>query len=70
MGIDQQLHLTDLLVNFFHEGDHKVHKLVFIRLLCVEVGEQKADVIPLHWFPSEDKEALCLHHDEVHELVT
>ena len=26
-GIDQRLHLTDLLVSFFHEGDHKVHKL-------------------------------------------
>ena len=46
-GIDRQLHLTDFFVNFLHEVDHKVHQLVLIHLFCVEVGDQKADVIPL-----------------------
>lgn len=45
--VDRQLHLTDLLVDLLHEVDHKVHQLVFVHLLCVEVGDQKTDVIPL-----------------------
>ena len=27
-------------------------------------------ITDLHWFPSEDKEVLCSHHHEAHELVT
>lgn len=46
-SIDRQLHLTDFLVDLFHEVDHKVHQLVFVHLLCVEVGDQKTDVISL-----------------------
>lgn len=46
-GIDRQLHLTDLFVNLLHEVDYKVHQFVFVHLLRVEVGDEKADVIPL-----------------------
>lgn len=46
-GIDRQLHFTDLLVDFFHKVNHKVHQFVFVHLLCVEVGDQKTDVVAL-----------------------
>lgn len=46
-GVDGQLHFTDLLVYFFHEMNDKVHQFVFVHLLCVEVGDQKTDVIAL-----------------------
>lgn len=38
-GVDRELHLTDLLVDLFHEMDHKIHKLVLVHLLRVEVGD-------------------------------
>jgi hypothetical protein len=46
-GIDRQLHLTDLLVDLFHEMDDEVHQLVLVHLLCVEVGDEETDVIAL-----------------------
>lgn len=46
-GVDRQLHFTDLLVNFLHEMDDKVHQFMFVHLLCVEVGDEKTDVIAL-----------------------
>lgn len=38
-GIDRELHLTDLLVDLFHEMDHEIHKLVLVHLLRVEVSD-------------------------------
>lgn len=35
--------------------DHKVHQLVFVHLLCVEVGDQKTDVIPLEKEDSKEE---------------
>lgn len=46
-GVDRQLHLADLLVDLLHEVDDKVHQLVFVHLLRVEVGDQEADVVTL-----------------------
>lgn len=46
-GINGQLHLADLLVNLLHEVDDKVHQLVFVHLLRVEVGNQEANIISL-----------------------
>lgn len=45
--VDSQLHLADLFVDFLHEMDDKVHQLVLIHLLRVEVGDEEADVIAL-----------------------
>lgn len=47
----------------------KVHQFVLVHLLCVEVGDEKTDVIALHWFPPEDEEVLRPHHHEPHELM-
>lgn len=68
-GVDRQLHFTDLFVNFLHEMNDKVHQFMFVHLLCVEVGDEKADVIALHWFPPQDEEVLCSHHHETHEFM-
>lgn len=46
-GIDREFHLTDFLVNLLHEMDDKVHQLVLVHLLRVEVCDQEADVIAL-----------------------
>lgn len=46
-GVHRQLHLADLLVDLLHEVDDKVHQLVLVHLLCVEVGDEEADVISL-----------------------
>lgn len=46
-GVDGQLHLTDLLVDLLHEMDDKIHQLVLVHLLCVEISDEKADVIAL-----------------------
>lgn len=46
-GVDGQLHLTDLFVNFLHEMNDIVHQFVFVHLLCVKVGDEEADVIAL-----------------------
>ena len=37
----KQFHFRDLLVNFFHELNDEIHKLVFKHLLCVKVGDQE-----------------------------
>lgn len=46
-GINRQFHLADLLVDLLHEVDDKVHQLVFVHLLRVEVGNQEANIISL-----------------------
>ena len=46
-GVDRQLHLTDLFVDLLHEVNDKVHQLVLVHLLCVEVGYEETDVITL-----------------------
>ncbi len=46
-GIDGQFHLADLLVDLLHEVDDKVHQLVLVHLLRVEVGDQEANIISL-----------------------
>lgn len=46
-GVERQLHLADLLVNFLHEMDNKVHQLVLEHLLRVKVGDQERDVVAL-----------------------
>lgn len=46
-GINRKFHLTDLLVDLLHEVDDKVHQLVFVHLLRVEVGNQEANIISL-----------------------
>lgn len=46
-GIDGQFHLADLLVDLLHEVDDKVHQLVFVHLLRVEVGDQEANIVSL-----------------------
>lgn len=47
-GVNGQFHLADLLVDFLHEVDNKVHQLVFVHLLRVEVGNQEANIISLY----------------------
>lgn len=42
---------------------------MLVHLFCVEIGDEKADVIALHWFPPQDEEVLCSHHHKAHELV-
>lgn len=46
-GVNGQFHLTDFLVDLLHEVDDKVHQLVFVHLLRVEVGNQEANIISL-----------------------
>lgn len=46
-GVNRQFHLTNFLVDLLHEVDDKVHQLVFVHLLCVEVGNQEANIISL-----------------------
>lgn len=45
--VDRQLHFTDLLVDFFHKVNDKVYQLMFVHLLRVEVGDEKADIVAL-----------------------
>lgn len=68
--IDRQLELADFLVNLFHEVNHEVHQLVLVHGLGVEVRDEKADVVALDGFPSQNNEVLGSHHDEAGELVT
>lgn len=68
--IDRQLELADFLVDLFHEVDHKVHQLVLVHGLGVEVGDQEADIVALDWLPSQNNEVLGSHHHEAGELVT
>lgn len=68
-GVNGQLHLADLLVDLLHEVDDKVHQLVFVHLLRVEVSDQEANVIALYRFPPQNEEVLSSHHHESHELV-
>lgn len=46
-SIDWQLHFTDLFVDFFHKVNDKVHQLVFVHLLRVEIGDEKTDIVAL-----------------------
>lgn len=46
-GVNREFHLTNFLVDLLHEVDDKVHQLVFVHLLCVEVGNQEANIISL-----------------------
>lgn len=46
-SIDWQFHFTDFLVDLFHKVNDKIHQFVFVHLLCVEVGDQKTDIIAL-----------------------
>lgn len=46
-GVNGQFHLADLFVDLLHEVDDKVHQLVFVHLLRVEVGNQEANIISL-----------------------
>lgn len=46
-GVNGQFHLTDLLVNFLHEVDDKVHQLMLVHLLRMEVGDEEANVVTL-----------------------
>jgi hypothetical protein len=46
-GIQEKLHLRDLLVHILHELDDEVHQLVLQHLLSVEVGNKERDVIAL-----------------------
>jgi len=68
-GVNGQLHFTYLLVNFLHEMNDKVHQFMLVHLLGVEVGDEKTDVVALHWFPPQDEEVLCSHHHETHEFM-
>lgn len=40
-GVQEKLHLRDLLVHILHELDDKVHQLVLQHLLSVEVGNEE-----------------------------
>lgn len=46
-GVNRQFHFTDFLVDLLHEMDDKVHQFVFVHLLCVEVGNQEANIVSL-----------------------
>ena len=65
----KELHLGNLLVNLLHELNDEVNQLVLEHLLCMEVGNQKGDVISLDRFPPKDDEALCSLLQEPCELV-
>ena len=54
--VDGELHLADLLINLLHEVDDEVDELVLVHRLCVEVGNQEADVITLR---CNRKETFC-----------
>lgn len=47
----------------------KVDQLVLVHLLCVEVGDEEADVVALNWFPPQDEEILRSHHHKAHEFM-
>lgn len=67
--IDRQFHLADLLIDLLHKVDDKVHQLMFIHLLRVEVGNQKANVIALNRLSSQNKKVFSSHHHEAHEFM-
>lgn len=46
-GVQEELHLRDLLVHILHELDNEVHQLVLQHLLGVEVGDEEGDIIAL-----------------------
>lgn len=68
-GVDREFHLADFLVDLLHEMNDKVHQLVFVHLFCVEVGDEEAYVVALHWFSPQDEEVLRSHHHEAHEFM-
>lgn len=46
-GVQEELHLRDLLVHILHELNNEVHQLVLQHLLGVEVGDEERNVIAL-----------------------
>ena len=55
--------------SYLHKVNDKVDKLVPQHLLCVEVGDEEADVVTLDLLPPQDDEVLRAAHHEAHELV-
>ena len=55
--------------SYLHKVNDKVDKLVPQHLLCVEVGDEEADVVTLDLLPPQDDEVLRPPHHESHELV-
>jgi hypothetical protein len=43
----EELHFRDFLVDFFHELDDEVDKLMLQHLFRVEVRDQERDIVPL-----------------------
>lgn len=43
----EEFHFRDLLVHLFHELDDEIHQLMFQHSLCVEVGDEERDIVPL-----------------------
>lgn len=46
-GVQEELHLGDLLVHVLHELNDEVHQLVLQHLLGVEIGDEERNVIAL-----------------------
>ncbi len=46
-GTYEELHLRYLLVDFLHELNDKVDKLMFQHLFSVKIGDQKRNIITL-----------------------
>lgn len=68
-GVQEELHLGNLLVYLFHELDDEVNKLVLEHLLGVEVCNEEGDVVSLDGFPSQNEERLGTLCQEASELV-
>ena len=67
--VHRQLHFADLFVDILHKLDDEIHQLVLVHLLSVEVGDQEADVVALHGFPTKNKEVVRSHHHKAHKLM-
>lgn len=46
-GVEEELHLGNLLIDLFHKVDDEVDKFVFQHSFSVEVGDQERDVVTL-----------------------
>ena len=44
----KKLHFRYLLVYLFHKLDNEIHQLMLQHFLCVEIGDEERDVVPLN----------------------
>jgi hypothetical protein len=66
---NEKLHLRDLLVDFLHELDDKVDKLVLKHFFGMEVCDEEGDIIAFNGLASQDEEGFGTLSEEASELV-